>query len=77
MKPYLYGAIMLAIVAALSTSHYYAYSAGKQSIVAKLQSDRIEILKDGKRIDEEVLAADDDTLYCMLTECLPDNKKPK
>lgn len=69
MRLYIYAAIALAIVAALSTSHYWAYDAGKQTVLNKLQNDRITVLKDGKHIDETVLAADDDGLYCLLIDC--------
>lgn len=48
------------------------YDAGKQSVIQRLQGDRITILQDGKRIDDEVLTADDDALLCMLIECVSD-----
>lgn len=72
MKTYVYAAVALAVIAGLSTSHYMVYSAGKQAVVSRLQSDRIEVLKDGKKIDEGVLAADDDALYCLLVNCKSD-----
>lgn len=62
-------ALALAAFATLSTSHYFAYSAGKQSILTRLADDRVTVLQDGKRIDENVLAADDATLYCLLVNC--------
>lgn len=65
VRKYIY--IGLALV--LAYTHYVAYSSGKQSVLSRLQNDRIEILKDGKRIDESVLAADDLTLVCLLTDC--------
>lgn len=72
MKSYLYGAIALAVIMGLTTSHYKAYSAGKQSVLAQLQNDRITVLKDGKEIDDSVLAADDDALFCLLVNCQTD-----
>lgn len=69
MKAYLYGAIALATIAGLSTSHIMAYNAGKQSVLQRLQNDRITVFKDGKRIDDDVLGADDSGLLCMLTDC--------
>lgn len=72
MKLYLYAAIGVAILAGLSTLYYWGYSAGKQQVVERLQNDRITILRDGKKVDEKVFAADDDALYCMLVECVPD-----
>ena len=71
MKTYIYGAIALALIAGLSTSHYMVYSAGRQSVTDRLKDDRITILQDGKRIDEKVFSADDDSLVCMLVECVP------
>jgi len=65
LKPYIYGAIAIL----LASSHIAAYTAGKRSITAKLASDRIEILQDGKAIDESVLSADDSSLICILTDC--------
>lgn len=62
-------ALALAAFVALSTTHYLAYSAGKQSIITRLADDRVTVLQDGKRIDENVFAADDNALYCMLVSC--------
>jgi hypothetical protein len=68
MRPYIYAALALMIVA----SYWFIYDAGKQSVVYKLQSDRVEVLQDGKKIDADVLAADDDNLICLLIACEPD-----
>lgn len=65
MRSYIYAALALMIVA----SYWFVYTAGKKSVVYKLQSDRIEVLKDGKKIDADVLAADDDSLTCLLINC--------
>lgn len=72
MKTYLYAAVALAIIAGLSTLSYMSYSAGKQSVLTKLKDDRITVFQDGKRIDENVFAADDDDLFCLLVNCEPD-----
>jgi hypothetical protein len=72
VKAYLYGGLALALLAALSASHLWAYQSGKQAVLARLKDDRIRILKDGAEIDDKVLAADDDGLLCLLTECLPE-----
>lgn len=69
MKPYLYAAVALAAIAGLSTLYYKGYSDGQRSVTERLKDDRITVLKDGKRIDEDVLSADDDTLYCLLVNC--------
>lgn len=72
MKSYLYGAIALAVITGLTTSHIMAYNAGKQVVMQRLQHDRITVLQDGKRIDNDVLGADDATLKCLLTDCESD-----
>jgi hypothetical protein len=69
MKFYIYAALVAAALAGLSTALYMSYSAGKQSVLTKLKDDRITVLQDGKRIDETVLTADDDALYCLLIDC--------
>lgn len=68
MKGYLYGAVALAVVLGLGISHSVAFKAGKNSIEQKLKDDRITILKDGKKIDENVLSADDNGLTCILLD---------
>ncbi|HUH57456.1 MAG TPA: hypothetical protein VL020_02950 [Pseudomonadales bacterium] len=65
MRPYIYAAVALLVIA----SYWFIYDAGKKSVMAKLTSDRIEVLQDGKKIDADVLAADDDGLICLLTKC--------
>lgn len=69
---YLKLGIVAAVFVGLAFSHGLAYKKGRDAVLAKLAADRIEILKDGRKIDEEVLAADDDELLCMLVECVPD-----
>lgn len=68
LKPYLYGAIALALVG----THYFMYNTGKQSVLQRLSSDRVEVLKDGQKVDAAVYAADDDRLVCLLIDCQPD-----
>ena len=51
---------------------FYGKSVGKADIVAKLKDDRIAIIQDGKKIDEDVLASDDAALCGLLGGCLPD-----
>jgi len=72
MRVYAYLAIILAVVGGLTWSHLLAYNSGKQGVLAKLQSDRVEVLKDGKAVDEKVLSADDATLTCLLLDNCPD-----
>lgn len=75
----LYTKLIIAVVAVLVLGYIglTIFNAGKASVYAKLQADRITILQDGKKIDQEALAADDDTLRCLLIDCsVPDNQKP-
>ena len=65
IKPYIYLAMVVMAAGAL----WFTYNAGKQSALQKLSSDRVEVLKDGRKIDANVLAADDDGLICLLIDC--------
>lgn len=67
LKPYLYVSITLSLVG----THYFMYNAGKQSVLQRLSNDRVEVLKDGQKVDAAVYAADDESLICMLYECEP------
>lgn len=68
LKPYLYGAMALALVG----THYFMYNAGKQSVLQRLTNDRVEVIKDGQKVDAAVYSADDDGLICLLIACEPD-----
>lgn len=61
--------VYLAAVIAFAAMLFSSYTAGKKSVVYRLQSDRIEVLQDGKKIDADVLAVDDDGLICLLINC--------
>lgn len=69
MKIYVYAALAVGFVAIQGYALNYAYQSGKQSVLSKLQDDRIRILEDGKEIDSRVLSADDSSLICLLTDC--------
>ena len=46
---------------------------GRAKLVAQLEADRVQVYKDGKRIDDEIYAADDPALCVLLGGCgLPD-----
>ena len=69
--------IMGAIIAAVLCFGYYSltlYNAGKDAVVSKLQEDKITILKEGRKIDENVLSTDDDGLTCILLDNCPSDK---
>lgn len=72
MRIYAYVALAVILIGALGWGYASAYKSGKDSVTAKLQEQKIEVLKDGKKIDEKVLAADDDSLVCMLIDCASD-----
>lgn len=59
----------IGVAALLTFTHIYVYNAGKDTVLARLKDQRIEVLKDGKKIDAEVLAADDDALCAILGGC--------
>lgn len=69
MKIYAYVALALILIGALGWGYASAYKSGKDSVTAKLQEDKITVLKDGKAVDEKVIAADDPSLVCMLIDC--------
>lgn len=69
MKIYAYIALAVIVIGALGWGYASAYKSGKDSVTAKLQEDKITVLKDGKAVDEKVIAADDQSLVCMLIDC--------
>jgi hypothetical protein len=69
MKIYAYVALAVIVLGALGWGYASAYKSGKDSITAKLQEDKVIVLQDGKAIDEKVIAADDDSLVCMMIDC--------
>lgn len=65
MKIYAY----LALAAVIVTCFIFSYHMGKQSVLQRLASDKVEVLKDGQKVDAAVYAADDDELICLLISC--------
>lgn len=60
----------LALAAAIVVGAYgLGHHEGRASLAAEIAGDRITILKDGKAIDEKVLAGDDDYLCGVLGGC--------
>lgn len=76
-KPWLIAgalAVALAVAAAMTGIYVKGRADGRAVVAAKLAEDRITILRDGKAIDYEVLAADDDALCGLLGGCgVPDS----
>lgn len=69
MRLYIYIGLVVAVLTALAFGYASAYKSGKNSIVTKLQEDKVVVLKNNQAIDEKTLAADDDSLTCMLIDC--------
>lgn len=65
MKTYAY----IAFAAILVFFVVFSYHIGKQSVLHRLVSDKVEVLKDGQKVDAAVYAADDDGLICLLISC--------
>jgi hypothetical protein len=64
--------VLLALLAAVLVAAAYLYGRhdGRAAFAAELTAGRVTILKDGKAIDNEVLAADDPALCALLGGCL-------
>ncbi|ESY10492.1 MULTISPECIES: hypothetical protein [unclassified Mesorhizobium] len=64
--------VLLALLVAVLVAAAYLYGRhdGRAALAAELAGDRITILRDGKAIDNEVLAADDPALCALLGGCL-------
>jgi len=65
--------VILAVTVTLAASHgsvyLYARHEGRAAVLEKLKDDRIVVLKDGQKIDEKVLGADDSGLCILLGGC--------
>jgi len=62
------GAVLLILALAVGI-YVYGHHRGTVSVLLRLQSNRITILKDGRKIDEEALGADDTGLCALLGGC--------
>jgi hypothetical protein len=60
---------ILAVVLVFYPIRWFGQSEGRQQILAKMQSDRIKILQDGRQIDTRALGADDEALCALLGGC--------
>lgn len=66
----IYAYITLAAIAI--SCFVFSYHIGRQSVLQKLSDDRVQVVKDGQKVDAAVYAADDDGLVCLLIECQSD-----
>ncbi len=74
MRLYIYIGLALAVLLGAGWWSVKLYNAGKDSVVEKLKDDKITILKEGRKIDENVLSTDDDGLTCILLDNCPNDK---
>ncbi len=74
MRLYIYIGLAVAVLLGAGWWSLTLYNAGKDSVVEKLKDDKITILKEGRKIDENVLSTDDDGLTCILLDNCPSDK---
>lgn len=73
-RPYLILGAVAASLAVLGGMYLKGRSDGRAAVMAKLQADRVKILKNNQEITNEVLNSDDDGLCLLLGGCgLPDD----
>lgn len=71
-RAYIILGLVVGFVACVGFAYAKGYQNGKDALLARLAADRVEILKDGVKIDEKVLSSSDDDLVCMLVDCVHD-----
>lgn len=69
LKFYVLTAAAVVTLAIVVGSYIKGRSDGRSSLLAKMQAERIEVLKDGKVITDEVLNSSDDALCDLLGGC--------
>jgi phosphoribosyl-ATP pyrophosphohydrolase len=69
MRGYLIAGALAVAIAAAGGAYFKGRHDGRMAILDKLKDERIEILLEGKEIDDEVLAADDADLCALLGGC--------
>jgi hypothetical protein len=69
LTPWLVAGVLAFSGVALGGAYFKGRADGRAAVIERLQSDRITILKDGRKIDDEVLGADDDALCALLGGC--------
>lgn len=74
MRLYIYIGLAVSVLLGAGWWSVKLYNAGKDSVVEKLKDDKITILKEGRKIDENVLSTDDDGLTCILLDNCPSDK---
>lgn len=69
LRPYLAAGALVAVVTAVIASNLVGRVQGRSALERELLADRVQILKDGKDITDEVLNADDAGLCKLLGGC--------
>ncbi len=69
LNPYVIGGAILAAVVLTAGGYVKGRVDGREAILQRLQDDRITVFKDGVKIDNEVLNADDEELCRLLGNC--------
>jgi hypothetical protein len=69
------GGIVIGAALAIAPAYLLGKSAAKTEVAATLQARRITILKDGQKIDEKAIQADNADLCLLLGGCVqPDSQ---
>ena len=64
---------VVAVALVIAGAYVAGRKSGENALLARLAADRVEIIKDGEKIDAEALSADDDALCRLLGGCrVPD-----
>lgn len=69
LNTYLILGAVVAIGVALGGAYFKGRNDGRSALLRQMQEDRIAIFKDGQKIDEEVIGADDVYLCQLLGGC--------
>ena len=69
LKFYVLTAAAVVTLAIVVGSYVKGRTDGRNAIIAQIQTERMEVLKDGKVITDEVLNSGDDTLCAILGGC--------
>lgn len=69
------GGIVIGAALMAAPAYFVGKGAGKAEVAVGLQDDRITILKDGQKIDEGALQADDFDLCGLLGGCVQPDRE--
>ena len=69
LRQYVYVGIAVSALLILVGSYIKGRSDGRSSLLEKMQAERIEVIRDGKVITDEILNSSDDDLCAILGGC--------